>query len=454
VQGAATVQQVCEQLVRVGADLIPRPHLAESWTASADAKTWTFKIRQGVTFNNGASFSADDVVWTFQYLLDPKTASTTRTTLTYLTSAGVEKIDQYTVRFHLNRSVAIFPADLSNYMIVMLPKNWPGNFIKNPIGTGPFLLTEYVAGDHATYKRNPNYWNKPLPYLDGLRLTYSPSGTSEVNLILAGQSDMMSSPSSSQAPTLSGSSKIKLLSAQTAGYDPIYFRTDMKPFSDNRVREAFKYMVDREQLVKLVYQGHGVPGNDHMVAPVYPEYSNNGMRKQDLAKAKALLAAAGYAGLQIDMYGVSPAGSPGPELSVPTVFQQVAAAAGVQVRLRPEPVPTFYTHWTQVPFAIVNWVGRPTVNAMLNLAYRCGVPWNAAHWCAPQFDGWLNALDATVDMSKRHTIARQIEEYMTNNGPAIIWGFTNVFRAVGTNVNGIIASPISHVDLDTAWLAK
>jgi peptide/nickel transport system substrate-binding protein len=339
-------------------------------------------------------------------------------------------------------------------MIVMLPKNWQGPFAKNPVGTGPFMLTEYVAGDHATYKRNPNYWNKPLPYLDGLRLIYAQSGTAEVNMILGGQSDMMISPAGTQVSTLARSSGVKVLTARTAGYDPVYFRTDMKPFSDNRVGEAFKYMVDRQQMVKLVYQGYGVPGNDHMVAPVYPEYTNNGLRKQDLAKAKALLSAAGYAGLQVDMYGVSPAGNPGPELSVPTILQQAAASIGVQIRLRPEPVPTFYTHWTVVPFAIVNWVGRPTVNAMLNLAYRCGVPWNASHWCSSQLDGWLNALDATVEMGKRRAIARQIEDYMTNNGPAIIWGVSNVFRAVRTNVNGIIASPISHVDLDTAWLAK
>src|SRR5579872_7370735 len=154
------------------------------------------------------------------------------------------------------------------------------------------------------------------------------------------------------------------------------------------------------------------------------------------------------------MFGVSPAGVTGPEASVPTLLQQAAASIGVQINLRPEPTTTFYNHWTQVPFAVVNWVGRPTVNAMLDLAYRCGVPWNASHWCSAQMTTWLNALDATVDMSKRRAIARQIEDYMTNNGPAIIWGFTNVFRAVRSNVNGIIASPISHVDLDAAWLSS
>ena len=116
------MHQICEQLVRIDHNLVVQPHLAESWSASPDAKTWTFKIRQGITFNNGAPFSADDVVATFQLLLDPKTASSARSTLTYLTPNNVEKVDQSTVRFHLDRAVSVFPYDISNYMIVMLPK--------------------------------------------------------------------------------------------------------------------------------------------------------------------------------------------------------------------------------------------------------------------------------------------------------------------------------------------
>ena len=96
---------------------------------------------------------------------------------------------------------------------------------------------------------------------------------------------------------------------------------------------------------------------------------------------------------------------------------------------------------------------RPTVNAMLNLAYRCNVPWNAAHWCDATFDTWLDELDATVDMSKRRALCRKIEDYMTHHGPAIIYGFQDAFRAVRTNVHGVVASPISHADLDAAWLS-
>jgi len=93
------------------------------------------------------------------------------------------------------------------------------------------------------------------------------------------------------------------------------------------------------------------------------------------------------------------------------------------------------------------------VNAVLDLAYRCRVPWNAAHWCSGDLDGMLNDLDATVDLEKRRALTRRIEDTLTQNGPAVIWGFHNVFRAVRPNVRGVISSPINHVDLEEAWFA-
>jgi peptide/nickel transport system substrate-binding protein len=157
--------------------------------------------------------------------------------------------------------------------------------------------------------------------------------------------------------------------------------------------------------------------------------------------------------LQLDFYGMGASGSVGAEMLTAVAVQQMFAPAGVKLNMRPEPISTFYNHWTDVPFAVVNWVGRPTVNAMLNLAYRSNVPWNAAHWSDPTFDKWLDELDATVDMAKRKALCRKIEDRMTHQGPAIIYGFQNAFRAVRSNVHGVVASPISHADLDTAWLS-
>jgi len=453
VGAAATVHLGCEQLMRVGSDLVLRPHLAESWEASADAKTWTFKLRQGVTFNNGAPFTADDVIWTFNNLLDEETASSARSTLTYLTPEGIERVDDYTVAFHLDRSVAVFPYDITNYMIVMLPKDWPGDFPKNPIGTGAFLLQEFVNNDHAVFTRNPNYWNQPLPYLDGIRITYAASQQTEGNALLSGQADVILFPT--EAPlikTLRESPDITVLTARSSSYSPIHMRSDQPPFDDNRVREAFRYMVDREQLVTLVMGGDGDLGNDHMVAPVYPEFTDNGLRQQDYDKAKSLLAEAGHPdGFEMEFYG-SDDGAGGPD-PLMVAFQQMAEPAGIKITLRPEPVTKYYEHWTEVPLGTVGWVGRPTVNAMLNLGFRCGVPWNESHWCNPDFDKLLDQLDATVDMAQRTDLCSQIANIMTNEGPEIIWGFPSVYRAIRNNVRGIEASPISHAHLDAAWLA-
>lgn len=453
VAGAAAVHLVCEQLMRVGPDLVLKPHLAESWEASADVKTWTFKLRQGVTFNNGAPFNVDDVIWTFNLLLAEETASSARSTLTYLTPENIERVDDFTVRFHLARAVADFPYDITNYMIVMLPKEWPGDFAKNPIGTGAFLLDEFVMGDHATYTRNPTYWNQPLPYLDGLRLTFVKGSQAEANALLSGQADVslfLTDPALLKA--LRDSGEITVLDAKSSSYSPIHMRSDQPPFNDNRVREAFKYMIDREQMVKLVLSGDGDLGNDHMVAPVYPEFTDNGLRKQDYDQAKALLAEAGHAdGFEMDFYG-SDDGAGGPD-PLMVAFQQMAAPAGIKINIRPEPVTKYYEHWTEVPLGTVGWVGRPTVNAMLNLAFRCGVPWNESHWCEPEFDKLLDELDATVDMARRTAFCRTIEDFMTTKGPEVIWGFQRVFRPVRNNVRGVEASPISHAHLDGAWLA-
>ena len=307
VGAAATVHLVCEQLMRVGPDLVLRPHLAESWEASADAKTWTFKLRQGVTFNNGAPFSADDVIWTFNNLLDEETASSARSTLTYLTPEGIERVDDHTVAFHLDRSVAVFPYDITNYMIVMLPKDWPGDFPEQP---------DRNRGVPARRVRQ----QRPCDVCRGTRTTgisRCPTSTGSAsptrqaskprsNALLSGQADVVLFPT--EAPLIQtmredrrhhgADREVVLLQSNPHAQRPAAVQ-------DNRVREAFKYMVDRQQLVTFVLGGDGDIGNDHMVAPVYPEFTDNGVRAQDYDKAKALLAEAGHPdGFEMEFYGL------------------------------------------------------------------------------------------------------------------------------------------------------
>ena len=155
----AVVQQVCEYLVWVENDLSLRPVLAQSWSPDSTGKVWTFKLRQGVTFNDGSPFGADDVVFTFKLLTDPKTGSAALSNFEgVLVPSGVVKVDDATVAFHLERPFADFPylVSSSNYNAVVLPQTFNNDFVKNPVGTGPFMITSYKGTEQATPEAQPH----------------------------------------------------------------------------------------------------------------------------------------------------------------------------------------------------------------------------------------------------------------------------------------------------------
>src|SRR5919199_1101390 len=179
-------QLVGEYLVTVDDKLHLHPQLATSWKPSESFKTWTVHLRQGVKFHNGQLMTADDVVATFKRLVNPRGSSSALSSLTFLKMEGVRKVDRFTVAFHLERPVADFPYYLNTYQAVILPADWPGHFGKNPIGTGPFKLVEYVPKQRARYVKNPAYWQKGLPYLDGAEITLGLSTDGQVTALLGG----------------------------------------------------------------------------------------------------------------------------------------------------------------------------------------------------------------------------------------------------------------------------
>jgi len=150
------VRQICDYLVVLDYKLTLQPSLATSWTPSTDGLTWTVKLREGVKFNHGKTFGADDVVFTFTRLLDPATASGWAGAANYVT--GVEKIDDNTVAFHTNRVAADFIYSLFLYQAAVLPADWPGDFVKNPWGTGPFTLDTFTPGELIRFKARTDYW--------------------------------------------------------------------------------------------------------------------------------------------------------------------------------------------------------------------------------------------------------------------------------------------------------
>jgi peptide/nickel transport system substrate-binding protein len=451
--GIAVVQLVGEYLVTVDDKLRLHPQLATSWKGSESFRTWTVHLRQGVTFHNGKLMTADDVVATFRRLVNPKGSSSALSSLSFLTMEGVRKVDQFTVAFHLERPVADFPYYLNTYQAVILPADWPGHFAKNPIGTGPFKLVEYVPKQRARYVKNPAYWQKGLPYLDGAEITLGLSTDGQVTALLGGSADLLVTTPATDLPALRGNSNVKVLTARTSAHNGIFVRTDKAPFTDKRVRQAMALCLNRPDIVKSVEQGLGVIGDDNVIAPAFPLYSPIAQRVQDYATARALLHAAGYP----HGFSITLTTTPDTAGLVPlaTVAQQMWKPAGINVKIKQEPGAVYYVNdWLQAPLTVTDWAHRPTPSQFLDTAYRTAAQWNASHWSNSTFDRLTSELDATLDSSNRKAIARQIELLMKDEVPAIITVFNDAPRTMRSNVQGVVADPSNFVDLSRAYFSS
>ncbi|MBV8183429.1 MAG: peptide ABC transporter substrate-binding protein, partial [Hyphomicrobiales bacterium] len=189
-----TYQPCLEYLCYPREDWTLDPRLATSWKAEPDPKTWVFSIRQGVKWHDGSPLTTDDVVATFERLLDPKVGSSAGSIYKGVLSFGnVEKISDTDVRFHLDKPFVDFPYLVSGfaYQSAILPKNYEmGSFTKGGIGTGPFVLKEYVPHQHADYVANKDYWGKGMPYLDALKVLYFAEESATVLAMQAGDVDI------------------------------------------------------------------------------------------------------------------------------------------------------------------------------------------------------------------------------------------------------------------------
>jgi peptide/nickel transport system substrate-binding protein len=450
--GRATVQPVLNYLVRVAPDLSVVPELATAWS-SDDAKVWTVQLRKGVKFHNGKDFNADDVVATFDRLVDPEVASAAKSAFSFLEKGATKKVDEYTVRFELNRPLGDFPYSLNTYQAAILPADWPGDFAKNPIGTGPFRLVNYVPKQSAEFERFDGYWESGLPYLDKVRIIYFEDIGAQITAMQSGTVDMMQTiPLDSIVPLQAGSNDVTFLSASSASYAQLAMRMDQKPFDDKRVRQALAYCLDRDLIVKNLWNGYADIGNDHLIAPIYPLSKGVHLtqRRQDYDKAKALLAEAGYPdGIDLELRTHAIFGLP----QYAQAVQEMAKPANIRIELKVEPDDIYYQHWTTIPLALEAWIHRPSPGQLLNVGYSCGADWNVPHMCIEAFDKLVNELDATVDETKRAEIAGKIAEIMNDETPAIISFFYKTTRAVRNHVQGLEGEPTDYLDLRKAWIA-
>lgn len=405
-------------------------HLAEEVTPNADGSVYTVRLKPDLTWHDGKPVTADDVVYTFERILDPKSPKTGAATLTGLAPGRTVKVDDLTVEFRLDAPNVLLPEALAFRGNQLVPVDFdPGK----PVGCGPFKLTGFKPGEQFTFAPFADYW-AGAPWIDDLTIIEFADDTARVNALSSGEVEAISQLPMTQAKVVEGTAGLTLLNAQTGGWRPFTMRIDVKPYSDVRVRQAFRLIVDRRQMIEQAYAGFGTLGND-MYAPFDPGTPDLPQREQDLEQAKALLAQAGYADLTVEL--VTSAGALGAdEVAAAQVFAEQAKGAGVTVKVRKVDAGVFYGEdYLSWPFAQDFWYTRN----YLSQAGQCampGAPYNETHWEHPQWLKIVNEAFRTVDDAKRNELISQAQEIEYNEGGYIIWAFRNQVDAYSDKIAG------------------
>jgi len=469
-------RHVVEYLCRTGSDNITRPYLAEGWEASDDLKTWTFKLRKGVKWSNGDDFGADDVIFNFKRWLDPKTASSNiglfaamleeadtgkkdaggnPVMVKRMTEGAVEKIDAHTIRLNLHSPVLSMPENLYNYPAAIVHRRFEeegGDLSVNPVGTGAFSLVDYRVGDRAVLQRRDGYWGK-RPHLD--RIEYIDLGEDQAVWLAALASnkvDGIYEVDVSQLDRAKALSGVVVHTAVTAQTGIARMQMDRAPFSDKRVRQAIQACMDHRKLLDLAYRGKGAPGEDHHVSPIHPEYAKLPVQQQDHAKARRLLASAGYPkGIEITIDLGNTSGNW--EQVAMEEFKEQCKPAGIDLTLNVLPSARYSTNWTKPAFGFTSWTHRPLGVMALNLAYRSGVPWNESHYSNPAFDEALDEASATLDVNERRQKMEKVQSILQDDAVALQPLWRAVFTATRDRVKGYQIHPTLYHQFNAVWLA-
>lgn len=422
--------QLRNGLTEVKADGSLAPELAKSWKASSDGKTWTFKIRKGVEFHNGRTLNSEDVVDSINHHRGEGSTSGAFGLLTAIKS--VKKRGKDTVEIKLDSANADFPFILSDYHLGICPSNGNGTIDwQSGVGTGGYILVENNPGVRTLTRRNPNYWKSGHAHFDENETLQIADVNSRTNALRTGSVDCMSGVEVKTVDRLKRIPGIDIGVTTGNKQCTLPMHTDVAPFSDNNVRNAIKYAVDREQWLKKIAFGYGELGNDNPIGPAnYYRATEDELpqRPYDPDRAKYYLKKAGLSKLSVKLHAAETAF--GGAVDAAQLLRESALPTGLDIEVVREPDDGYWSNvWRKEPFSACFWSGRPTEDLMFSTAYAAGADWNDTNWEHAKFNKLLVAGRAELNERKRREIYVEMQQIVHNHGGVILPIFTSNIHA-------------------------
>jgi peptide/nickel transport system substrate-binding protein len=449
-----TSEMLYDGLTKIGPDLQPIPVIAESWTASGDNTEFVFKLRQGVTFKRGAPVTSADVVATIKAILDPSPASPAIKAIgpiAEVTALGPDK-----VVFKLRQPYADMAYSLANPNARIVPAavlaSNPALLDTEDHGSGPFKLVKFDPSQIIQVTRNEAYFGTEGPYVDAIDMVLYPDAAAEVGALLNGEMDVMLAVNPPEYARLANVPGITRLRRPTGSFFDLMIRCDEPPFNDVRVRQALAYTIDRDMIVELVLNGLGRPAYDSFISPEYPFYKQTEQKKPDIAKAKALLAAAGHGkGLAITLIA---AANPPQRGELAVAFREMAKPAGFDIKVQTVSMDTFIsTIDRKGNLYISSWTGQPTQDMQFTKLLTSGSSVVGPRWNNVEFDALVLAGEAESDPGKRAQIYGKAQDLVASEVPMLVPFFRDALSAHRNYVNGYFVHPLVQPNFfEKIWL--
>jgi len=428
-------------LTKLDANSDPQPDLAESWTVSDDGTVYTFKLREGVKWHDGQPLTADDVVFTFERLMDPKTGYPYATQVESF--AGVKAIDPTTVELTLSKPTGpllTFLAFPGNFIVPKHIVSAGPSLTSAPIGTGPYKFVSYSPNQELILGKNPDYYVSGVPKMD-LQIKYINNDTERTNAMLGGNLDIATRTAPRDYDQIVNTPGFR--GSQTFGgrWYSVLTNVDADVTKNKLVRQAISYAIDRQAMADVLFFGYAEP----MLGGPIPNWSwahdastdifpVNG----DVEKAKALLAEAGYPdGVTIDM---TLAASWKNLVEQGPLLKEMLAKAGIEVNLISMENPRWVDEvWVGGKYQTANnfWLSPlADPDDFIFLSYKCGSGMNAQRYCNKEFDALVEEARYTSDQAKRKELYTQATNILLDEMPLIPTVNAGILDAATDKVQG------------------
>jgi 4-phytase/acid phosphatase/peptide/nickel transport system substrate-binding protein len=432
-----------------------QPKLALSWSSSEDFKTWTFKLRPGVKFHDGTPFNAEAVKANFDRQKNP--ANKCRCAFYIAGINAAQAPDELTVVYNLKDPSVNFPAIItipSSNWVMQSPSAWKtkgDEYNRNPVGTGPYILKSWSAGDRMVLERNPDYWNKGRPYLDRLVLKPLPDAQSRFASLQSGEADIIwdDEYDADNIQKARKDPKLKVHTYAGSGAAVYAFNTKTPPFDDVRVRQALVMAIDRKKMSQAITNGLARPASNPFGDGSWVKCKDDGALPFDVEKAKALIKDYGKPVEFKMIVTATPRGR-----TVGQVLQQFWKRVGANMEIEQIDQATVVPRAFMRQFQLTPWriIDLADPDTQMYANFRTGSPVALANYSNPELDKLLDRARVTPDQAKR------IEDYCAvsrhvNQQAIWFWTFQNTYYALSSaKLKGLPKMYSGVIDVSGTWL--